>query len=416
MSRPIKSSKWKSLWADRVRAERRAMTGVLVAGLLLTSLAVLVSMRLPASQVSTFVVCTRSTPGVNPLLYPPDTRLVEVSPRRARLFSEFELTSRPQLSYRADRLLFSARRAGDEYAQIWTMDTDGSAPRRVVTLDADCVTPAFLPDGRIVFSRVDRSAGCARPAGSLVVRGDDATLTRISFGADLDIVERILGDGRILIRRISESNRAGEQLVLRPDGTELEEYVGETSAISVEARAVGGDSIQPHAADGAGSGASSVTLPDGYRILDSIRVVPRPRPPVATSIVQPGRGYGWLLCLDARLTDLRVDLEAARRVRVVDARSGEVLGIAPFSSDNSFYLKVPADRLLRLELLDETGGVLVRQSQGIWVRPNEHRGCLGCHEPRYLSPANRSPLALEGEAIAIAGEGETQPVKARGRP
>ncbi len=390
------------------------MWKVLLPALLLVGTGLLVALRSSTLPVGDYVVCARQTADKSPLLYPPDTRLVRVSGGEVRALEGFALTSRPQLSSAADLILFSARRTGDEHSQIWEMATDGGTPKRVVAVDADCVTPALLPDGTVVFSRLEPLPEVDRLVGTLYAYGTDGTLSRISFDRDLDLVAGILDDGRVLVHRRSPLYPDGIDLALRPDGTELERYLKDTSIGSMEAPAVGGEQIQQLASDGSSDRAPAPSwLEPGYHVIDSIKVVPRPLPPVSTSVVKPEMNYGWLLCLDARLSDLHADLGRAHSVRVIDSESGEALGVEPISSDGSFYLKVPADRLLRLEVLDDRGGILARQRDGIWVRPNEHRGCEGCHEPRYLSPENQSPLALEQGPRSVTESGSRMPAKGR---
>ncbi len=425
MSRSIRFSLWKSLQAKRIGTGHRSIWNILLPVLLLVGAGLILSIRSSASQISAYVVCARQSPEESPLLYPPGTRLVQVSGRIGRTLEGFGLTSRPHLSYRADRILFSARRDGEEYSQIWSMTTDTGSPSRVAAVSADCVTPALLPDGAIVFAQLDHATEPDRLVSKLFVLRPDGNLVRISFGADLDLVEGILDDGRILVLRYSplypEATELalrpdGTELALRPDGTELERFLGDPSANAADRTADDIDRIRPVAGDGHSPVRSPAWLEPGYHILESIRVAPRALPPVSTSVVKPELDYGWLLCLDARLTDLGVSLERAHSVRVLDSGSGESLGEAKVADDGSFYLKVPADRLLRVQLIDERGSVLAGQSDGIWVRPNEHRGCPGCHEPRFLSPENRSPLALEREPASVLGTVSGTVATVRGRP
>ena len=60
-----------------------------------------------------------------------------------------------------------------------------------------------------------------------------------------------------------------------------------------------------------------------------------------------------------------------------------------------------ADRPLLLELIDRDGVRLAAQRNEIWVRPNETRGCVGCHESRVLAPENRVPMAIRRQPVAI---------------
>ncbi|MDR1478438.1 MAG: hypothetical protein LBJ00_05800, partial [Planctomycetaceae bacterium] len=60
---------------------------------------------------------------------------------------------------------------------------------------------------------------------------------------------------------------------------------------------------------------------------------------------------------------------------------GRDLGILPLASDGSFAVDVPADRFISLQVLDTDRNVVGNQLIWMNVRPNEIKGCIGCHEP-----------------------------------
>jgi hypothetical protein len=67
-----------------------------------------------------------------------------------------------------------------------------------------------------------------------------------------------------------------------------------------------------------------------------------------------------------------------------------VLGMAPLASDGSFYLEVPADRLLHFQVLDSDRRVVGNQLTWIYTRPGEVKSCVGCHEhPHTAGPAHQ---------------------------
>ena len=70
-----------------------------------------------------------------------------------------------------------------------------------------------------------------------------------------------------------------------------------------------------------------------------------------------------------------------------------VLGTAPLAPDGSFYLEVPADRLLHLQVLDSDRRVVGNQLTWIYPRPGETKSCVGCHEDPHGTSAGRDPLA-----------------------
>jgi hypothetical protein len=66
-----------------------------------------------------------------------------------------------------------------------------------------------------------------------------------------------------------------------------------------------------------------------------------------------------------------------------------VLGTAPLSADGSFYVEVPADRLIHFQVLDSDRRVIGNQLIWTYARPGETRSCIGCHEkPDGTNTAN----------------------------
>jgi hypothetical protein len=76
------------------------------------------------------------------------------------------------------------------------------------------------------------------------------------------------------------------------------------------------------------------------------------------------------------------------------------LGEVPVEEDGSFNVEVPADTSIELQLLDENGMAL-RSCGWIWVKNNEPRGCIGCHEDQELTPENRMVDAVKKPSISL---------------
>ena len=73
-----------------------------------------------------------------------------------------------------------------------------------------------------------------------------------------------------------------------------------------------------------------------------------------------------------------------------------VLGTAPLAADGSFYVEVPADRLIHMQVLDSDRRVIGNQLIWMYARPGEARSCVGCHEspdtnhlPNHFAPTAR---------------------------
>ncbi len=76
------------------------------------------------------------------------------------------------------------------------------------------------------------------------------------------------------------------------------------------------------------------------------------------------------------------------------------LGEVPVEEDGSFNVEVPADIPIEIQLLDENGMAL-RSCGWIWVKNNEPRGCIGCHEDQELAPENRLVKAVMRASIPL---------------
>jgi hypothetical protein len=89
----------------------------------------------------------------------------------------------------------------------------------------------------------------------------------------------------------------------------------------------------------------------------------------------------------------------ASRIEVLGIDS--TLGIVQVEEDGSFYLKVMADKPFRIQTLDDNGQVLQGPCDWIWLRPNERRGCVGCHEDQEQAPENRIALSVKKPPVII---------------
>ena len=70
-----------------------------------------------------------------------------------------------------------------------------------------------------------------------------------------------------------------------------------------------------------------------------------------------------------------------------------VLGTVPIESDGSAYFKVPANRELFFQLVDERGMAVQSMRSGTAVRNGEKLVCAGCHEPKHLTASATVPEA-----------------------
>jgi len=127
--------------------------------------------------------------------------------------------SDPEVSYDGKMILFSMKGPQDATWNIWEYDRNANTLRRIIPDDAtanqgDDVDPAYLPDGRIVFSS-NRQQKTVQTAGYRyvdeydretstvlhVMNADGSGIDQISFNQSHDRNPTVLMDGRILYSR-----------------------------------------------------------------------------------------------------------------------------------------------------------------------------------------------------------------------
>jgi len=104
-----------------------------------------------------------------------------------------------------------------------------------------------------------------------------------------------------------------------------------------------------------------------------------------------------LLCLNAYTSKYSFDSGSIATVKLyARTASGQpkLLGSAPVESDGSFFLHVPSDQPIKLELLDASGKTLKKEAGWFWMRRGEQRICVGCHAGPERAPDNEVPKVL----------------------
>jgi len=141
-----------------------------------------------------------------------------------------------------------------------------------------------------------------------------------------------------------------------------------------------------------------------YDIIDVVEAVKYDRPRKLPSEVDMHVKTGLLLCQDINFMGFQsslnnTDMSKASMIEVLGIDS--TYGVVPVEEDGSFYLKVLADTPFQIRTLDEDGRVLYGPCSWLWLRPNERRGCVGCHEDPELVPVNKIPLAVGNSPVII---------------
>ncbi len=321
------------------------------------------------------------------------------------------------------RIVFSGRSVDRDTAYaLYTSDLDGSDVTQITFHPNSDLASNVLRDGRIVFAS-RASDLTASPSKLMIVRSDGT-------GAEL-FYEGLPGsrhggrawetrDERVVFVEASERESVRGELIAVSQNRPMRSRVALTSGIEGAFHSVfplpSGRLIVSYLPPGGGSfglyefdplesrlGAVVSSQPD-YHAVEPLLRVARSQPQGFVSVVDVQQKTGWFYGLNADLSDLAVTgttRSSARSAKVRVVGIGGVLGEVPVEQDGSFYFEIPADTPVRLQTVDDRGRGVRGPSAWIWVRPNERRGCVGCHEDRELAPANRVPMAIVKPAVSL---------------
>ena len=117
----------------------------------------------------------------------------------------------PCVHYSGEKILFSYRKGGAHYYNLYEINVDGSGLRQITKGDWDDVEPAYLPDGGIVFcsSRCKRYVLCWLAPVAVLFRcdADGGNMRQLSSNTVTENTPCVLPDGRILYTRWEYVNR-----------------------------------------------------------------------------------------------------------------------------------------------------------------------------------------------------------------
>jgi len=377
---------------------------------------------------------------------------------RHPLIPSFAASADSTVSFDGKSVLFAGKQKAQDHWQIWEVElaaardvgTAGVVPRRVTSCAEDCVRPFYLPDDRVVYAK--KTDGHFVIEAASLAEGNSVQLT---YGPGNSLPTDVLRDGRILAEATYPlgSNRTPELYTVYSDGSGVESYrcdhgkarysgrevasgdivftsgfgpgasgLGRfTSARAQEVRIAApageyaGDTAETASGDwllawrpdaktyfqvkrwkpGSGSLLSVVAEPNA-NVIQPTPIVERPVPKR-----HPSGLHDWpnanLLCLNAYTSKYKFAPGSIRSVRLYTRDSvgtTKLLGSAPVERDGSFFVQVPTEHPLQIELLDSSGKTLKRQAGWFWMRRGEQRACVGCHAGPETAPENAVPMVL----------------------
>ena len=370
--------------------------------------------------------------------FPSGASLVLVTPSgRRKLAPAFYASADATVSPDGLHVLFAARPTRRDPWQIWQADLQGGAPTRVYAASDSCIRPLYLPYGKIAYTRVSASGSAIELLSSGNAKPDVLTHVPGRF-----LTADVLHDSRILFEW------RGDLYTVYPDGTGVETLRCDhgprrsgarqvssgdvifnvagalarfTSALAIQqplppfdletagpvAEAAPGRwlvAARPHSGGlyaiyETVSGSRTLErldAPAGLNAVDPVAAAPRVPPRDFPSALVPTRATGNLLCLDARESRTPIDapVHSVRLYTQDSSGKPQLLGHTAVASDGSFYIEVPADRPLRIELVNAAGASVRSEEHWFWMRPSEQRVCVGCHTGPERSPENKVPEIL----------------------
>jgi len=360
------------------------------------------------------------------------------------LIPGFAASADPAVSFDGKNVLFAGKKRNQDPWQIWEVAATGDNPRRITSCAGDCIRPFYLPEDRVVYAK--------KTGGRFVIEAvetGDGKAVQLTYGPGNSLPTDVLRDGRILFESTYPlgTNAAPELYTVYSDGSGVESYRCDHGKARYSGRQVASNDIVFASGSGLGrftsalasevripapageyagdiaetsSGDWLVTWRQGKNPFQLVwwnpgAVTLRPavvesnanvvQPVLVTERAAPNRHpsglHEWpnanLLCLNAYTSKYKFAAGTIRSVRLYtrdDAGAIKLLGTAPVESDGSFFVQVPTEQPLQIELLDASGKTLKRQAGWFWMRRGEQRACVGCHAGPETAPENAVPMIL----------------------
>lgn len=370
----------------------------------------------------------------------------------APLLPEFFATADPDVAFDAGSILLAGKRTSSDKWQIWRIALPHGNPEQLTHCVEDCVRPLFLPGDRFVYAERVNGAFTMKAA----FLGGAAEPLQLTHGRGNFLPNYVLRDGRILFEAAfpSRNSSISELFTVYSDGSGVESYRCDhgrsrysgtqlssgdvvfsregqlahfTSALAQEVGSSAPNGSYAGDVVESSNGSWLVTWRgprEKYFSLQSWKPGGTSlRPAVIhanANIVQPRRvaarqvpnrhpsalhewAYANTLCLNAYTSKNHFEQGSIASVRVYTRHADgttHMLGTAPVENDGSFYLRVPGDRPLQLEVLDSLGNSLKREAGWYWLRAGEQRICVGCHAGPETAPENAVPAVLLKSIVA----------------
>ncbi len=360
------------------------------------------------------------------------------------LIPGFAASADPAVSFDGMNVLFAGKQNSQDSWQIWEVSSSGDKPRRITSCTEECVRPLYLPEDRIVYAK--------KTGGRFVIEAIERTngkAVQLTWSLGNSLPTDVLRDGRILFESSYPlgTNGVAELYTVYSDGSGVESYRCDHGQARHSGKQVASGDIV--FASGAGLGRFTSALAHEARISapageyagdiaetssgDWLLTYTKGKAPLQLMWWKPGTDsltlaaaesnanvvqpaliaehtvpkrhpsglHDWpnanLLCLNAYTSKYKFASGSLHSVRLYTRDSEgaiKLLGTAPVERDGSFFVQVPTEQPLQVELLDGSGKTLKRQAGWFWMRRGEQRACVGCHAGPETAPENAVPVTL----------------------
>jgi hypothetical protein len=383
------------------------------------------------------------------------TIILQDATGRHPLISGFAAFADPAVSFDGTSVLFAGKQKPGDHWQIWetAITKTGGEPRRVTSCADDCVRPFYLPDDRVVYAK-KTDGRFVIEAASLT----GGKVVQLTYGPGNFLPTDVLRDGRILFESSYPlgTNRTPELYTVYSDGSGEESYRCDHGKARYSGRQIASGDIVFVSNSGSDSGSNfglarftsaraeqlHITAPAGDYAGDvaetssgdwllpwrpdaksnfQLKRWKRGNASLLPVVAEPGANvvqptllvertvpkrhpsglHDWpnanLLCLNTYTSKYKFAAGSIHSIRMYTRDSvgtTKLLGSAPVERDGSFFVQVPTEQPLQIELLDNSGQTVKRQAGWFWMRRGEQRACVGCHAGPETAPENAVPMIL----------------------
>lgn len=324
-----------------------------------------------------------------------------------------------------DRMMFSRLTINDTVKSahcLYTCNSDGSGLKQITFSPDDNLATTVLKDGRLLTVKQQLLPDQSDPM--LVVMRPDGTKADMFYkdsgGRIILSGARETADGKIVFIEYNKDgpiegnlisvsyNRPLHTRINLSSGTGFDFYnvmPARPDNYLVSCRKSGSENYALYEFDPETRSLGRLIFSDpGYNIVEVVPAAEYEQPKKLPSEVDQEVQTGLLLCQNINLLNPETigntsDSRKALKIEVLGIDT--TYGIVEVEEDGSFQLKIMADTPFRIRTLDKEDNTVRGPCSWLWLRPNERRGCIGCHEDPEMVPDNIVSLAIRKSPVII---------------